>query len=646
KATATVLIPSVPGPINIPATSNVITSANIGALNVGQFKQSTWRVSVPPNASAATYIGTLIVWEDANGNGINESAEASTTVQLELTVNSTRVVDVTTSLLDLQYVGRNSSKSGNFEIRNVGNLPLNSLLSIKAPLAFGAFSIPVGNVTLLLPANNLAVGASMIATATVTIGPVQGSYTYNGTQAIYEDHLAPLLSYTAGEASDTFVLRVTVGDKGLYETNPSNPPLDFGARNVNANYSQAVTVYNSNPVPLPNVRWQILSPLTGSTYTFPVASLSFTPAGEQSIAATPANYSWNANLSIGPLVPPGNYIATAVFYDDEIDNNVVDNAEASATFNVLLSVNATHSLMVVDSVLHTELNIVDFGQIAQGEAKALDITFKNTGNVTLSNYSWVFSAINHSTEPTQIDAAQLAYDLAAPVAPGDYGTIKVTLTIPPGQTVGNYGPTAGQTLFASTPAAASDGCEFQCEVTPSGSSFFAMQPGSVYQTVATSTFSQPAPGNHFFLSAWVCPGSGSADLSLIQYDEDGQSVATAGIRVNSDGTLALFETASVLEVNHHGVAYSLPIDVDGEPFRYYRVYMSFELEYNTAVASHVAIVLQNSSVDSPRSVWFDGIQLEKAFVGQTRPTAYSNNLKIHSSTRNRALDGRSQYYEW
>ncbi|NLF96221.1 MAG: DUF1573 domain-containing protein [Candidatus Riflebacteria bacterium] len=553
---------------------------------------------------------------------------------------------MTTSLLDLQYVGRNSSKSGNFEIRNVGNLPLTNLLSIKAPLVFGAFSIPVGNVTLLLPANNLAVGASMVATATVTIGPVQGSYTYNGTQVIFEDHLAPLGSYTAGEASDSFVLRVTVGDKGLYVTNPSNPPLNFGARNVNANYSQAVTVYNSNPVPLPNVRWQILSPLTGGSYTFPVASLSFTPAGEQSIAATPANYSWNANLSIGPLVPPGNYIATAVFYDDEIDNNIVDNAEASATFNVLLSVNATHSLMVVDSVLHTELNIIDFGQIAQGEAKALDITFKNTGNVTLSNYSWVFSAINHSSEPTQIDAAQLAYDLAAPVAPGDYGTIKVTLTIPPGQTVGNYGPTAGQTLFASTPAAASDGCEFQCEVTPSGSSFFAMQPGSAYQTVATSTFSQPAPDNHFFLSAWVCPGSGSADLSLIQYDEDGQSVATAGIRVNADGTLAVFETAPILEVNHHGLAYSLPINIDGESFKYYRVFMSFELEYNPAVASHVAIVLQNSSVDSPRSVWFDGIQLEKAFSGQTRPTAFGDIFKIHSPNLNRALDGRLQYYEW
>jgi len=99
-------------------------------------------------------------------------------------------------------------------------------------------------------------------------------------------------------------------------------------------------------------------------------------------------------------------------------------------------------------------------------------------------------------------------------------------------------------------------------------------------------------------------------------------------------------------VNHHGVAYSLPINIDGEPFRYYRIYMSFELEYNPAVASHVAIVLQNSSVDSPRSVWFDGIQLEKAFAGQTRPTTFSDRFKIHSPTRSRTLDGGSQYYEW
>jgi len=651
KATASVLIPSAPGPANIPASANVINSANIGALNLGQFKQPTWRVNVPPNASSATYIGTLTIWEDANGNGINESAEASATVPIELVVTSTRAIDVTTSLLDLQYVGRNSSKSGTFEIRNVGNVPLTGLLSQRAPLNFPATGIPVasilvGNVTLLLPSTSLAVGAAMVATATVSIGPVQAAYTYNGNQTIFEDHLAPFGSLNAGEASDTFQLRISVGEKSLYVTNAANPPLNFGPRAVNANYTANATVYNSSPIPLPMLRWQV-SQLTGSSYTFPVASLSFTPAAPQSIGATPANYTWQANLQIGQLVPPGNYIATATVFDDETPyNGSPDGTEASATVNVLLTVNATHSLMIVDPVLHSELNIVDFGTIAQGQTKSLDITFQNRGNVELSNYSWTFSNINHASMPAQIDSAQISYGLASPVLPGAYGTITVTIDVPPGQAVGNYGPTSGQTLFASTPAPASDGCEFQCEITPSSSAFFDMASGSAYQVVATSTFVTAAPENTYFLSAWVCPGSGSADLALVQHDSTGKSVATVAIRITPDGNIIGFDSAPLLALKYHGVTNRLPIEIRGESFSYFRVYLAFDLTFNPAVASYTTINLMNTSTDSPRSVWFDGIQLEKASSGQTRPVAYNNRATIHSPSRSSTLDGSYKYYEW
>ncbi|PKL49257.1 MAG: hypothetical protein CVV42_06940 [Candidatus Riflebacteria bacterium HGW-Riflebacteria-2] len=646
KATATVLIPSVPGPINIPASANVINSASIGALNVGQFKQSTWRVNVPPNASAATYIGTLTVWEDANGNGLNESAEASATVPIELIVTSTRAIDVTTTLLDLQYVGRNSSKSGTFEIRNVGNIDLTSLLSQKTPLIFGASNIPVGNITFLLPSNSLAVGAAMTATVTVSIGPVQAAYTYNGMQTIFEDHLAPVGSWSAGEASDTFQLRISVGEKSLYVSNPANPPLNFGPRAVNANYTANVTVYNSSPIPLPMLDWQV-SALTGSSYTFPVASLTFTPSAPQSIGATPANYTWQANLQIGQFVPPGNYIATATVFDDETSyNGSPDATEASATINVLLTVNATHSLMIVDSALYTELNIVDFGTIAQGEPKSLDITFQNTGNVELSNYSWIFSDINHSTLPGQmIDASQISYALATPVAPGAYGTIEVTIDVPAGQAVGTYGPTGGQSLFAATPAAASDDCEFQCEITPSSSAFFEMAEGSVYQEVATSTFAAAAPANLYFLSAWVCPGSGSADLAIVQYDVDGKAVATAAVRITPDGNVLAMDSPG-FTIKHRGVSNRIPIDMHGESFSYIRVYLGFDLTFDPTVASHTTINLQNSSADSPRSVWFDGIQLEKGDPGQTRPVAYHDRATIHSPNRKSTMEGRHKYYEW
>ncbi|MBU1106103.1 MAG: hypothetical protein KKB51_05485, partial [Candidatus Riflebacteria bacterium] len=385
------------------------------------------------------------------------------------------------------------------------------------------------------------------------------------------------------------------------------------------------------------------------SYTFPVASLTFTPAAAQALGGTPANYVWSALADIGPLTPAGNYIATAVFFDDETPyNGTVDPSEASATFNVTLTVNATHSLIIFDPVLLTKLGIIDFGSIAQGATDTYDVSFMNTGNVALSNFSWTFSPLAHASEPTQIDAAQFSYGLSAPVAAGAYGTITVSLAIPPGQAVGNYGPSGNQTLFAATPVAVSDICAFQCEVTPSGSAFFEMASGSVFQSIATETFSSPAPDNLYFLSAWVCPGSGSADISLMQYDENGVVAATAAIRLTPDGQLVMIDSAPKIEVKHYGVTTSIPMDIAGESFNYFRIYLAFELTFDPLVASYTTINLQNSSPVLPAStsVWFDGIQLEKARPGQTRPVAFHERATIHSPTKNRAIDGKYDYYEW
>jgi len=301
--------------------------------------------------------------------------------------------------------------------------------------------------------------------------------------------------------------------------------------------------------------------------------------------------------------------------------------------------------MIVDSTLFTELNIVDFGQIAQGASKSLDITFKNTGNIELSNYSWTFNNLNHTSEPAQIDSAQLSYSLASPVAAGAYGTIKVRLDVPAAQTLGSYGPSGAQTLFAALPAAASDDCDFQCEVTSSSGKFFEMTEGTIFQTVATETFSEPPPDNLYFLSAWVCPGSGSADIALVQYGETGEVTATAAIRLTPDGTLTEIDSA-LFEVKYSGFTNRVPMTIAGESFNYFRVFLAFELTFDPAVASFTTINLQNSSPVLPRSVWFDGIQLEKASPGQTRPVAYHDRDTIHSPNKTRAIDGRYKYYEW
>jgi len=47
-----------------------------------------------------------------------------------------------------------------------------------------------------------------------------------------------------------------------------------------------------------------------------------------------------------------------------------------------------------------------------------------------------------------------------------------------------------------------------------------------------------------------------------------------------------------------------------------------------------------------RAVWFDGIKLERAFEGQTRPTTWHAGATLFSPRKEHSLNGDHQYYEW
>ncbi|HPT45516.1 MAG TPA: hypothetical protein PLM07_06425 [Candidatus Rifleibacterium sp.] len=646
KATGTALIltPAVAGAVNIAAPANNFSPATLGSANAGQVRTSQWSVTVPANASAGVYLGTATVWEDSNNNGLRDAGEAFSDCPVSLTVLSAPAINVVQTQLDLGWVSRNSSKSGQIEIRNTGNIILNSVNPLKAPLVFGANNIPVASITITtIPAMpfSLGVGQSKIATVTVTIGAVQGAYTYSGIQSIFED-LAPA-GWNAGDVSDVFDLIVSVGNKVIYETALSNPPLAFGGRNVNGTYNVPVTVYSGSAVPLDRVTWKVISPFTSPNYTFPVGSLTFTPAQAttQSIAGL-GNRAWQATAEVGYAIA-GNYIATAAFFDDSIVmNSDIDGNEASATFQITLTVNPVDGI----DLLPVE---VDFGTIVAGASKTVEVGFRNTGNydIGIMDLGWTFSDIASLTLPSQVIAFAnidvLSYTLV-PVPPGAVASANIRLSIPAGQVKDIYGPSGPQRL---TRGASTDTCDFRVVVSGATTDVAMVEPHSLYQVIATATFQPPPPNNLYFLSAWVCPGSGSADIGFVQYNVAGLPLATLSVRVDELGNLtANGDQVATFTMQYSGISDQVPIEIEGQNYNYYRVYLAFNLTYNELNASSTRLILHNSSSVIDRSVWFDGIKLERAFEGQTRPTTYHPGATIHSPSRQESLQGGHQYYEW
>lgn len=168
---------------------------------------------------------------------------------------------------------------------------------------------------------------------------------------------------------------------------------------------------------------------------------------------------------------------------------------------------------------------------------------------------------------------------------------------------------------------------------------------NVYQVIPNSVFSAPAPDNEYFLSGWICPGTGSAMLTFATFNGGGKLIDSAGVEVASDGEI--IQIGSALDI---GIldekAFKHPA-YPGLDLVYYRVYSKFAFTSGAGPVKETRIILQNTSnAVASCSVWFDGIKLEKAIKsGQNHPTTYHTRGNIISPDFRQPLKGGPDIYE-
>jgi hypothetical protein len=167
--------------------------------------------------------------------------------------------------------------------------------------------------------------------------------------------------------------------------------------------------------------------------------------------------------------------------------------------------------------------------------------------------------------------------------------------------------------------------------------------GSLYQEIATTSFDN-ATDEKFFLSVWVCPGTSTAKLSFVESAPDGTIVTRRGIEVDKDGIAA--PSGVITNSGISAIGGSIH-PVHGELTRC-RLFISFDYHFDISLASQTSIVVQNTSTSAASaSVWFDGIQLERAlYPEQIMPTTYTRKQKLVSPSKKLDISGDSNYHEW
>jgi hypothetical protein len=488
-------------------------------------------------------------------------------------------------------------------------------------------SIPVDNIHFsAIPADipvAPAVGYLATVTATVIVPPGQLPGTYSGTQVIDYD----------GKQL-TFVLEITVGEKKLAVSSPVILGTTYPGDSVSGSFS---VTNESTTIALDNIRW-LKADFNSPAGSFSGGALTF--SDEDGFGVGPSqSKTLTAFLTVPAGQPAGDYIATMTAFDDQIVNGAYDTGEASRTFQIHVTVGSRAVLNFVDA------SLIDTGIAPAGSQSdpPIVIPIVNEGNIPLDDLiAWSTDLTGPGAPLSGSNVVVTGLDDPLGIGVTD-ANVAVYISVPAGQGSGiytGYLSIYDSVLLATNPLAS---CTRRITIfVPPEATGPDLASGTLYQEIATTTFSNIAPETMIF-SAFVA-ATGSVGIGFLETFPDQSTSSYNGIVFD-------FKSLSITKTGPAIIACdAIPIEVQ-DGLTWYRLYMTFNYQFNQNLASRTFIILKNATPDAevaiePYSAWFDGIQLEKAVIpGQTKPTAYGANAKVVSPSDSLSVDGKTLHYE-
>lgn len=612
-------------------------SSLLGSLVINQSRSNSVSVFVPFGQASGLYEGSLWSWEDANNDSIRQPEETAASIPVKLTVTTLKAVQTSPTSINFGIMVRGDLTTASILAQNVGNTGLvdarwqKGILTGPTPIASTSVVIspdPIGIVT----APPVGFPENIVSTLTLTIPTTTSDGLYSGTMVFFDDDIDPALDVFNSGLEQSANLTVTVQVVTPFFTVNPDPIVIPASDPIGPTASGTFTVSNTGSIAFKKPRYSISNLVNGAT-TITSSTVKILPATISALLPG-QNEAAEISTTVAPATayPPGVYSGVFTIYDDRNNNNVREAHESFLTVPVNLTVKSYPRLDIIPASF-------DAGKIARNTFSPVQrLGFRNTGNTPLNGLTWIKSDL-FKAPGVQIPVASLSFSFSQPepINPGAIATAELIIgRISPDQELGGpYGP--GEQFLQA--GAAVDSVFIECEIIAGGPQ--GLDKGSVWQEVATKTFPVAPLISSYFLSAYVCPGSASARIGFLMTDEVGVQTGYSGIEVDENGNTSLIgATGAVLE--KHLVEYTPGVDLP-----WYRVFMQFPYGFNPAIASKTYILLQNMGPDGlGHAAWFDGIQLEKAKLNQTRPTSWSDRAKIIAPGQTSDLSGKNSYYEW
>ncbi len=360
----------------------------VPAITPGNTDQFLIYVVMPPGQPnpGGRYVGTQRIYNDKNQNGAYDAGEANVTFELRIRPGNNRGFVISQDVANLGAGLPNDTISGNIDVLNIGNMECNRLKwLITSNLVSDGNTIPAGNLG-YLPANGWSLafnpGDSQTATVSLLIPPGQPAGTYIGECVLYRDANNNNVFDETGDASDTFLIQLEVGNEGVDILESS--PFELGSAKPSQTTPAVVfSVKNIGERTLTNLKYDKPDLVSGALPIIPSSLQSYSTPDPIGLIAGGVTVGPSVYVNVPANCQQGIYTGTMRIYQDENDNGVWDGAaEVTDTIDYRLEV-------LSQAVIDADPAIFDLGAADKGQTITYNFNIENKGNVALNNIKYL-----------------------------------------------------------------------------------------------------------------------------------------------------------------------------------------------------------------------------------------------------------------
>jgi hypothetical protein len=392
----------------------------IGLIDAGNSEVAQNSIEIPFNQPAGTYIATMSVYEDLDGNDNRDFTEPFDLFSVEVEVLSAKKIVLSDDFIDLgNWASGQITVAHELEIINAGNLDLDRVrlrqtagtatFILASPSDQGAFSVGQTKISDIY--------------ADIPGGTTDGIYI--ATWTVFEDDNDNTI-YEPGEPFAQVQVRIGIGDKSF----------TIAPASIDAGYATPTFVIEDLPFNVTNTGMLGLGNLTalpgelknGSGDIIASDNIVIFPPAFVGVSATEGG-------TVNFYTPAGQtadtYTGTQWIFDDDNLNGRWDAGEASASFELSVEVILYPAILVLSST-------VDIGDLSAGTGGSKLFWCRNIGNVTLTDLRWNKVDLFSSTDT--IPATEYYFPPAEPftAAPGDTFQREISINVPAGVDDGIY----------------------------------------------------------------------------------------------------------------------------------------------------------------------------------------------------------------